>query len=222
MNFQRLFYQILILLACLGLTETSLALQSSECQVFGVLLVTKNEWQENTSNSSIIDIKLLPKVINNVIQELNLNHSRYESISSEYLIKNIKIEPVAGTTDVFKISYAHPDLKFSKKIVYSVMKNYVKENSLQVKHQASTLIKLIEKDIAKKESGITIAEKILIKLCESKNTSREEIYNYKNNLKKLNTEYEALLMKLQRLRVAENQSVGNARIVALSNKDCSR
>ncbi|MFN6570714.1 hypothetical protein [Dendronalium sp. ChiSLP03b] len=213
--------KLIIVLACLVITGTSFASESSKCQVVGNLFWRKNVWQENQFNSLPIDIIRSPKIINRVLQELNSNSIHSQSISSQDLINNLKIETIANT-DVLKISYSHSNLNLAAKVVNSVMNHYLEEDLLQFQQQAAVSKKVIENNLAIKIKEIRIAEQVLQKLCESRHTNQEEISQYQNNLKNLNTEYENLLIRLQEISVAEKQSRGNARIISLASSDCNK
>lgn len=66
--------KILIILVCLGITDTSLASKHYKCQVVGTLLLRRNVQRENNFDSSAIDIIRSPKILNRVLQELDLSN----------------------------------------------------------------------------------------------------------------------------------------------------
>jgi polysaccharide biosynthesis transport protein len=89
-------------------------------------------------------------------------------LTVEYLLKNLKVKPVAGT-DVLQISYKSKDQQHAIALVSAVVDEYIKSNFDLNRQQAKTAREFIDRQLPQTEAAVSKAEMALRQFKERNN-----------------------------------------------------
>lgn len=184
--------------------------------------------QDNNPVDTEAEVIRSGPIIQKTINKLKLKERSGRTLKTKDFLKKLNVSDIKKTY-VLQIAYQDTNPATAAEVVNTLMAAYLENNLLANRAEALAVRKFVQKQLPKAETSLHQAESDIRRFREANkvvalNKEAKSVVGIIADLQKQSqlerqlqisqSTYLLLLQKLQEIRIAENQNVGNARIIA--------